>query len=301
MRTAGLTTAFLVVASLAAIWSSSRSASADDAGKPPTITATITLPPRHSGGNDHPGPGSPDTTPPSICVATPSPASAALVDRYNSLHHREATGLGIIQVLYYSEQNSLRRYNVDRDRFERLVRISCTDPNDPQNNRLRWQVTAPPDPAFLLPGATRTATEQIGVPHPAISPTGDVAINLGMWLAVEQAGPYVARAEFSSAIWAETTATLATTTFDFGDGTPVVCDGIGTPIPADQIDSAAPGPCGRVYTDHEDVGPHTLTITATWRVTWRLSDGRTGQLADIVTTAQHDYSVYEVQTVGVSG
>jgi hypothetical protein len=218
------------------------------------------------------------------------------------LHHHNATGLGVIEILYYSEQNSLHRYNVDRDRFERLVRISCTDPNDPQNGRLRWQLSPPPDPAILLPGATRTATEQIDIPHPAISPTGDVAVNLGMWLAVEQAGPYVARASFDSAIWAETTATLATTTFDFGDGTPpIVCDGIGTPIPADRLDSAEPGPCGHVYTDHADIGPHTLTITATWRVTWGLSDGRTGQLADIVTSTQHSYTVYEVQTVGVSG
>jgi hypothetical protein len=44
-----------------------------------------------------------------------------------------------------------------------------------------------------------------------------------------------------------------------------------------------------------------LTITATWRITWRLSNGNTGQLADIVTSTQHDYAVYEVQTVGVSG
>ena len=71
------------------------------------------------------------------------------------------------------------------------------------------------------------------------------------------------------------------------------------PHPA--IDSPEPGPCGHVYTDHADIGPHTLTITATWRSTRQLSNGRTGQLADIVTTAQHDYAVYEVQTVGVSG
>ena len=273
---------------------------------PPTITATVTLPPKNSGGNGggngNGSSGSPNTTPPSVCVSTPSPASAALVDRYNSLHHHDATGLGIIQILYYAEQGSLRRYNVDRDRFERLVRITCTDPTDPQHNRLRWQVASPPDPAMLLPGATRTATEHIGMPHPSISPTGDVAINLGMWLAVDEAGPFVARAAFNDAIWAETTATLANTTFDFGDGMPpLVCDGIGTPIPAGQLDSAEPGPCGHVYTDHADVGPHTLTITVTWRVTWRLSDGRTGQVADIVTSAQHDYAAYEVQTVGVSG
>ena len=210
--------------------------------------------------------------------------------------------MGVVEVRYYSDQNSLHRYNAARGRFERLLRVTCTDPSDPQNGRLRWQAVPPPDPAILLPGATRTAIEQIGAPRPAISPTGDVAINLGMWLAIEQAGPYMARAAFNNSVWAETTATLATTTFDFGDGTPpIVCDGRGTPIPVDRVDSAEPGPCGHVYTDHADIGPHTLTITATWRVTWQLSNGRTGQLAGIVTTAQHDYAVYEVQTVGVSG
>lgn len=286
----------------ATVLASSGAAAEDDVlGARPTITATVTLPSGRSGGNGHPGPNTPNPEPPP-CVSSPSPANAELAARFDTIHHRSPSTSGVVEVRYYSDQNSLHRYNAARGRFERLLRVSCGDPNDPQNGRLRWQTVPPPDPAILLPGATRTATEQIDVPHPVISPTGDVAINLGMWLAVEQAGPYVARAAFNDSVWAETTATLATTTFDFGDGTPpVVCDGNGTPIPADRLDSPEPGPCGHVYTDHGDVGPHALTITATWRVTWRLSNGRTGQLADIVTSAQHDYAVYEVQTVGVSG
>jgi hypothetical protein len=267
----------------------------------PTITATVTLPPRHSGGHDHPAPGSPAPEPPP-CFSTPSPATAELADRFNSLHEHSPSGFDVVEIRYYSELNSLHRYNAAAGRFERLLRITCSDRNDPQDGRLRWQTAPPPDPAILLPGATRTATEQIDVPVPAISPTGDVAINLGMWLAVEQAGPYVARAAFNDAVWAETTATLATTTFDVGDGTPpIVCDGRGTPIPSDKLDSPEPGPCGHVYADHDAIGSHTLTVTVTWRITWRLSNGQSGQLADIVTTAQHDYAVYEVQTVGVSG
>src|SRR6188508_1477567 len=85
----------------------------------PTITATVTLPPKHSGGNDHPAPDAPpQTAPPSVCTAYPAPAGPEVADRYNAtVHHRTATGLGIIEILYYSEQNSLHRYNVDRDRF----------------------------------------------------------------------------------------------------------------------------------------------------------------------------------------
>ena len=33
----------------------------------------------------------------------------------------------------------------------------------------------------------------------------------------------------------------------------------------------------------------------------QLSDGRSGQLDDITTTAQHSFLVYEIQTVGVRG
>ncbi len=44
-----------------------------------------------------------------------------------------------------------------------------------------------------------------------------------------------------------------------------------------------------------------MTITSTWRITWRLSNGSSGQLADIVTSATHEFDVFEVQTVGVSG
>ena len=302
MRTVRLIAGTLPVVTLIGVGVAASSAHADDPGKPPTITATVTLPAKQSPGNGRPGAGVPQTVPPSVCVATPSPAGQELADRFNTLHHHTPTGFDVIEIRYYSEQNSLRRYNVQRDRFEQLVRMSCTDPNDRQHNRLRWQTAPSPDPAILLPGATRTATEQIGMPLPALSPTGDVAINLGMWLAVEQAGPYVARAAFNDSVWAETTAMVATTSFDFGDGTaPIVCDGIGTPIPADRLDSPEPGACGHVHTDHADIGPHTLIITVTWRVTWRLSNGRTGQLADIVTSTQHDYSVFEIQTVGVSG
>ena len=171
-------------------------------------------------------------------------------------------------------------------RFERLLRITCSDPNDPQNGRLRWQNAPPPDPAILLPGATRTATEQIEVPVPAISPTGDVAINLGMWLAVEQAGPYVARAAFNDAVWAETTATLATTTLTSATARHRSCVTVAAPR-SHPTSSTAPSPDRAVTSTptHAAIGPHTLTVTVTWRITWRLSNGQVGQLADIVTTA----------------
>src|SRR4051812_34477323 len=121
----------LSACSLAVMLLMSTAAKADDMqDSQPTITATVTLPPKNSGGGDHPSPNTPPhTSPPSVCSASPAPAGPAIADRYNTLHHHNATGLGVIEILYYSEQNSLHRYNVDSNRFERLVRVSCTDPS----------------------------------------------------------------------------------------------------------------------------------------------------------------------------
>jgi hypothetical protein len=205
-----------------------------------------------------------------------------------------------IHIGYYSHNGALHRYNLGSGQFERRERSVCTDPDHPDHGSQRWTVVAPPNPAILLPAATRIATERIQLPQPDVSPTGDVAVNLGMWLAVTPAGPYTARAAFDDRVWAETTATLVSTTFDPDDGSgPIRCDGHGTPIP--DPSTTAAGPCGHVYTDRSDVGRREMTITSTWRVTWRLSNGATGRSADIVTATTHAFEVFEVQTVGVAG
>lgn len=205
----------------------------------------------------------------------------------------------IVTVVYYSQQSTLHRYNKLLGRFERRVTGRCTDTTHPDHLRPDWWEVAAPDPAILIPGATRTATEYIRFPAPDISPSGDVAVNLGMWLAVEPAGPYVARAAFSDSVWAETTATLVSTTFDPDDGSPpIVCQGYGTPIPDSRQSDVEPGPCGHVYSDYADIGSHTMTITSTWQVAWRLSSGATGRAPDITVTTEHDFEVFEVQTVG---
>src|SRR5262245_56861901 len=92
-------------------WLASTAAIADDLqDSRPTITATVTLPPSGGSGRDHSGSDNPSPAP--VCVATPAPGSDEVVDRYNSLHHRTASGLSVVEVDYYSEQNSLHRYNV---------------------------------------------------------------------------------------------------------------------------------------------------------------------------------------------
>jgi hypothetical protein len=209
-------------------------------------------------------------------------------------------GLVTVNIGYFSYNGALHRYNLGTGQFERRERRRCSDPDHPDHGQLRWVAVSPPNPAILLPAATRIAIERIDLPQPDVSPTGDVAVNLGMWLAVTPAGPYTARAAFDDSVWAETTATLASTTFDPGDGSaPITCDGFGTPIPELEIKSA--GPCGHVYDDTDDIGPVEMTITSTWRITWRLSNGATGQSPDVVATTTHTFDVYELQTVGVRG
>ncbi len=248
-------------------------------------------------GADDEGPANPD---PVTCVWVPFPAAPSLADKFNDVQAGVWDLTITIDLGYYSYDGALHRYNLGTGQFERRERRSCTDPNHPEHGQLRWLVVAPPNPAILLPIATRIATERIELPEPDVSPAGDVAVNLGMWLAVEPAGPYTARAAFNDAVWAETTATLVSTSFDPDDGSaPVTCDGHGTPIP--DLGTRRAGPCGHVYDDRTDIGHRTMTITSTWRITWRLSNGASGQLADIVTSATHEFDVFEVQTVGVSG
>lgn len=230
------------------------------------------------------------------------PASPSLADAFDPSRPAGTGGTIHLELPYYSQDGTLHRYNIGRGTFERWMRTVCTDIDHPDHGRLSWQTVAPPDPALLLPIATRTATEQIEFPVPDISPAGDVPINLGMWLAVAPAGPYTARAELTDAVWAETTATLVSTTFDLGgDIAPITCEGFGTPIPDPDLPTRDAGPCGHVFTRLADRGPHSMTISSTWQVTWRLSSGATGQLDDIVATADHAFAVYEIQTVGVSG
>ena len=97
------------------------------------------------------------------------------------------------------------------------------------------------------------------------------------------------------------TAAVDTTTFDLGDGAPIVCEGFGTPLPASRRNDTAQGPCGHTFHDVDDVGRTSFSVTATWSVTWRTSAGTSGAQPDIVTTTVVPYRVREIQTVGASG
>ncbi len=139
------------------------------------------------------------------------------------------------------------------------------------------------------------------VPAPTLdlspSPEAGGIVNLGMWLAVEGQDPVTVRAEAGS-LWAEATVTLASTSWDMGNGDVVTCDGPGVAIV--DTDTLEQGPCGYTYLRASpDDDPYTMTVTATWNVSYRSSAG-TGSVGAVDRSISVDYDVDEIQTVGVS-
>jgi len=236
------------------------------------------------------------------------PSSEEEAEVYNVVTDIVTTITGIffrsttVTITYFYDDGVLNRWNGNAGRFEWRQVADCTGathPNGVSTGDVRYTPTEPPDPSILLTRTTVTVTEEIDVPPPRISPAESAAINLGLWLGVEPVAPVVARAELGP-LWAETTATLESTSFDLGDGTTITCAGNGTPIPGDRLDSLDEGPCGHTYRDLGDLGVGEITIAATWAITWELSDGRTGrEPADIVLATTVPYEVYEIQSVGV--
>jgi hypothetical protein len=272
---------------------------------PTTIAVEITTPGGVVPGT--PGDGASGVIP---CTWLPDPATPQIADLYNDVtetiidivNQFLATDLQIT-LTYYSEENNLRAWSIVRQRFERRMVADCTNATDPGEwvtGDLDWWVVQPPNPAILLPSALARATAPIQSPDPAINPPDATAINLGMWLAVADAGSITIRVALGP-VWAEVTAAPASSTYDLGTGDPIVCAGNGTPLPPSKRDSVEQGPCGHTFTDADDVGDTQFTITSTWAVTWRLSDGNTGTEPDIDVSTTVPYEIYEIQTVGRSG
>ena len=83
-----------------------------------------------------------------------------------------------------------------------------------------------------------------------------------------------------------------------GNGDVVRCDGPGVAIV--DTDTLDEGPCGYTYrrSSPED-DPYTMSVTATWLVTYQSSAG-SGSAGSIDRTLSVDYDVDEIQTIGVS-
>ncbi len=270
----------------------------------PVITAVVTVP----GGQD---PGGPPVTVEVPCSWFGFVASDEDADRYNEITQdlidiiNDIVNINLVMTItYYSEDGLLHRWNDRIGDFEQHQIADCsraTAANGVVTGDGRWVVVGPPSPAILLPGTTSQATRAITPPAPAISPPDRSAVNLGLWLAVESVGPISVEARLGP-LWARTTATQVSTSFDPGTGdAPIVCPGVGTPIPDGEKNSIEQGPCGYTYTADTNGETVSMTITTTWTVTWELSDGTTGREPDIVVTTVLPFEVYEIQTIGTDG
>jgi hypothetical protein len=181
--------------------------------------------------------------------------------------------------------------------FEQYMQRTCT----PGGTVTGWVPITDPDPRISIPETLVEVRRRVPAPAPDLSPTTRGVVNLGMWLAVQEPAesPVTARASAAPGSWAETSATLQTTTFDLGNGDLVVCDGVGDPIPDSAKESIEPSPtCG--YTVRES-GTLTITITSRWTVVSTTSNGDVVLQPDIVLSTTFDYRVIEIQTVGQSG
>jgi hypothetical protein len=304
----------LAVAVLAAttLWPRESPADAIVGGDRPTTTGVVSVVVTQPGTTI---PGSPGdetgATAPVRCTWTPVPATPDQAAQYNEITELLYTVINNvltvdleITITYYSDDGALHAWSDTRAQFEVREEADCTDAtvtNGVTTGDERWTAVRPPSPTILLPGVVERATEPIDAPSPSINPPAGSAINLGMWLAVEPLGPIAVRAQLGP-LWAEATATLASTSFDLGNGDePVTCAGHGTPIPESRRNSIDEGPCGYTFRDLDDIGDTEIAINSNWTVTWILSDGRTGSSPGVTTGVAIPYEVYEVQTVGTRG
>lgn len=218
---------------------------------------------------------------------------------YDTINQWLGSNLTVV-LTYYSEDGGLRAWDAVDQRFERRMEADCSNATAPgtwETGDLDWWVVAPPSPDILIPGAVAEAIAPILPPVPAINPPGVGTVNLGMWLAVEDTGPVTVRIELGP-LWAEATAAVATTTFDLGDGPAIVCNGVGTPMPANARNAVDEGPCGHTFTDIDDVGRTQFTVTSRWSVTWLTSAGTSGGAPEVVQSTSIPYCVREIQTIG---
>jgi hypothetical protein len=150
----------------------------------------------------------------------------------------------------------------------------------------------------VIDDAVDRARRAVPAPTLDLSPAPEAGgiVNLGMWLALAGQDPVTVRAEAGS-LWAEATVTLASTTWDMGNGDTVTCDGAGTPI-AD-TNTLDEGPCGYTYRQSSDDDPYELAVTAAWAITYQ-SSGGSGSVGTVDRTSSVAYDVDEIQTIGTS-
>lgn len=169
----------------------------------------------------------------------------------------------------------------------RVYAVVCPDGSD-------LRLVNPNRPPNFEAAIRDFADELIELPVPNVNPPVDGSgyVNLGMWLAVEESS-YAPITASAGPFWMTVTPTPGTTAFEFGNGDSETCDVFGVPI-AD-LDTVEEGPCGYTY---GEAGTYTLAATTTWLLPYTSSGGG-GALEPMDRTTAVDYTVREIQAVGV--
>ena len=135
--------------------------------------------------------------------------------------------------------------------------------------------------------------------EPDVNPSLEVGgfVNLGMWLAVSPAADVAPiTAEAGPDAWATASATHRSTTFEFGNGDSIECDGIGDPIVDTDVVEESPV-CGYTYRSASPASaPYELTITMNWDIPYSSSEG--GGVISFTRSVSSPYDIDEIQTLG---
>lgn len=137
-------------------------------------------------------------------------------------------------------------------------------------------------------------------PDVVLSPPTRSVVNLETWLAVTDPGTISATASVPG-LSSTTSASVASTTFDLGNGDRVTCPNTG--VAWTEADGTRPAPCGYTYRRADAPGHVTqVSVTMSWTVTWSSSDGSSGTLPSVISAAAViDHPVNEIQTIGTDG
>ena len=134
-------------------------------------------------------------------------------------------------------------------------------------------------------------------------PYGVVRAFTWFWTSPASFRVLTARAS-AAGLWSQVTVRPAALTFTPGDGSAAVsCAGPGVAWVAGD-GPWAPSPAGCQYqyprsSIHDAGGVVTATYGIRWSITWSSSDGESGTLPDLTTTAASTFAVAEVESVVV--
>ena len=165
-----------------------------------------------------------------------------------------------------------------------------------------WVDVADPTPAEIVAGAVDEMSRRLPAPVPAISPRARGTVGVGTWFAVEALDEVSVSAQVG-AHHGTVTATPSSLWVHTGDGAVIHCDDVTTAMVGSWTGrddaSVAAGPCGHVFVEPSPVHrPYRLLFSVVWSISYVTSVG-SGTLDALTTATARDYSVVEIQSVGI--